>query len=64
MLKVKQSKTYNVGNKDAILVSDDAEAKTVTRSLDKVGSNRLINVVVIERLVTKDNKADDWRRLT
>ena len=56
--------TYNVGDEDAILMSDDAEAKTVTRLLNEVGCDYVIGVIVTAWLVAKDNEADYWRRLT
>jgi len=45
-------------------MSDDAEAKTVTRLLNEVGCDYVIGVIVTAWLVAKDNEADYWRRLT
>jgi len=45
-------------------MGDNAEAKSVTRLLDKVGRNDVIRIIITTRLVTKDNEADNWRCLT
>jgi len=63
-LKLRKSRTYNVRNEDAILLHDDAKSKAVTGFLDKVGSDGVVNVVVVGRFITKDNKADHWWSLT
>ena len=43
---------------------DNAEAETVTWFLDKVSSNRVVQVVVVRRLVAQYHKSDDGRSLT
>ena len=60
-----ESSTYNVGNENAVLSADDAEAETLTWSFHQVGSDYVVDFIIVsDQFITQNDQLDDGRSLT